>query len=280
AALDDCGGRPCTSAPMAVAGLAGVTALAAGGTTTCALDGDGQAWCWGRNDLYQLGTTASPDQCGFYPCSRLPVPVTGDFRLRTISVSGADHACGLTRAGEAWCWGFSRQGQLGHDTLMDRSLPVRVHGGIRFRQVAAGGLHTCGVDRDAHAWCWGIDAVGAGGFPIETHVPVRVTGGHRFQEAASARFTSCGLATDGRAWCWGPNAFGEIGAEPVGAPVRFDTPTAVSDGRRFVALAPGAFTYCALDGDGSTWCWGEGRNGELGQAGLTRSTAPVRVEGP
>ncbi len=279
AAMATCEGQPCSPVPLAVPGLAGITAIAGAGTTTCALDGTGRAYCWGRNDLYQLGTASAPDQCGFYACSRSPLPAAGALRFRAISVSGNDHACGLTRAGEAWCWGFGRQGQLGNDTLVDRSLPVPVSGGHSFRRIAAGGLHTCAVDGANRAWCWGIDAVG-GGAPLEVHVPHRVTGDVRFGAVASARFTSCGLATDGRAWCWGPNDRGEIGTDPVGAAVRFDSPTAVNGGRRFDALAPGSFTYCALDDAGETWCWGDGESGELADPALELSTMPVRFEFP
>lgn len=278
--LGTCDGVPCAPLPVAVPGLAGATAIAAGGTTTCALDANGRATCWGRNDLYQLGTTTAPDDCGFYACSRSPVPVSGGLGFRAISVSANDHACGLTRSAEAWCWGFGRQGQLGNDLLVDRSLPVRVAGGHAFRRIAAGGLHTCAVDGAERAWCWGIDAVGAGGSPLEAHVPVRVASDVRFGLVASARYTSCGLAMDGRAWCWGPNAQGEIGTEPVGAAIRYDTPTGVSGGRRFGALAPGSFTYCALDEAGGTWCWGDGRSGELADPSLDLSTIPVRIAFP
>lgn len=277
AQMGDCAGVPCAPLPMMVPGLTGLVAIAAGGTTTCALDADGQASCWGRNDLYQLGTTTAPDQCGAYACSRSPVAVAGGHRFRTVSVGSNDHACGLTGSGQALCWGFGRQGQLGHDALVDRSLPVPVAGGHAFRRIAAGGLHTCATDGSERGWCWGIDAIGAGGIPLESRVPVRVAGDARYRTVASARVTSCGLATDGRAWCWGPNVRGEIGAEPVGASQRFDSPTAVNGGRQFGELAGGGYTYCGTDDADRTWCWGDGEEGELGNPAIALSTTPVEV---
>ena len=36
---------------------------------------------------------------------------------------------------------------------------------------------------------------------------------------------------------------------------------------------------CGITTDGSTWCWGSNRNGELGEPSLPAQVAPVRVDG-
>jgi alpha-tubulin suppressor-like RCC1 family protein len=43
--------------PVAVSQPSGVTFVdvRAGSSHTCALDGNGQAWCWGRNNFAQMG---------------------------------------------------------------------------------------------------------------------------------------------------------------------------------------------------------------------------------
>ncbi len=46
--------RP-SGAPAEIAGLGGVTAIAAGAAHSCALRSDGSVWCWGGNQSGQLG---------------------------------------------------------------------------------------------------------------------------------------------------------------------------------------------------------------------------------
>ncbi|MDW9479051.1 hypothetical protein GOB57_10285 [Sinorhizobium meliloti] len=42
--------------PSKVIGLpAGMVSVTAGGNHSCAIDGDGKGWCWGKNDKGQLG---------------------------------------------------------------------------------------------------------------------------------------------------------------------------------------------------------------------------------
>jgi alpha-tubulin suppressor-like RCC1 family protein len=57
----------------------------------------------------------------------------------------------------AFCWGNNFYGQLGDGTTTTRLTPVRVVGGLPFRQVSAGGVHTCGVTTSDLAYCWGYN---------------------------------------------------------------------------------------------------------------------------
>lgn len=59
--------------------------------------------------------------------------------------AGGDNTCGLTAAGEAYCWGNNWSGRLGVGDQAARAAPAPVMGGLRFRALAAGGSHTCGV---------------------------------------------------------------------------------------------------------------------------------------
>lgn len=279
AATGDCGGSPCATSPTPVAGSIVFTTLAASGQETCGLTADGSAWCWGLSDFGQLGTPA-PENCPDGPCSRAPVAVSGGHHFARISVSGSGHACGLTDDGQAWCWGINHQGQLGADSVIEYvEEPLPVAGGLRFRQVSAGGLHTCGLTGDGTPWCWGIDVLPLlNSGDLKYYVPNPVNTSLKFETIESARVTECGLTAAGDPYCWGVNGSGEVGTTPIGSTFRFDTPVAVGGGVEFSQIWGETATYCGNSTSGGVYCWGQGTRGELG-VGATNSIVPLRVPG-
>jgi len=97
--------------------------ISSGSSHSCGVTGAGDAYCWGANHRGQLGdgtTTGSP----------LPVKVAGGLKFKEIYAAGANpfaaFTCGLTRQGEAYCWGGNEVGELGDGTTIDRLIPTRV----------------------------------------------------------------------------------------------------------------------------------------------------------
>ena len=93
------------------------------GSSTCAVDAGGSAYCWGLNILGQLGdgTTAN---------STTPVAVDASGALAgkaltQISV-GYSETCALGSTGAPFCWGDNHYGQLGDNGTTDSSVPVAV----------------------------------------------------------------------------------------------------------------------------------------------------------
>jgi alpha-tubulin suppressor-like RCC1 family protein len=60
-------------------------------------------------------------------------------------VAGGIHSCGLTRDGQAYCWGDGFSGELGHGMMESSLEPVPVTGGLTFTALTAGKRHTCGL---------------------------------------------------------------------------------------------------------------------------------------
>jgi alpha-tubulin suppressor-like RCC1 family protein len=66
----------------------------------------------------------------------------------------------LTADGSAYCWGNNQFGQLGDSTVVSRSDPTPVAGGLKFTSIAAGVAHTCGKTTDGSVACWGSNLGG------------------------------------------------------------------------------------------------------------------------
>lgn len=103
---------------VVVGGVRSFTEVALGGVHSCALAGDGTAYCWGRNVYGQLGDGTTTDR------SR-PVPVTGGLHFTSIQANGA-HTCARAANGDEYCWGYNIDGQLGDGTRTNASAPVKV----------------------------------------------------------------------------------------------------------------------------------------------------------
>lgn len=196
--------------PARVASARTFVQVSEGFEHTCALDDGGNAWCWGRNSLDQLGNPTAPD--GYYVTT--PQQVVGGHQFASITVGG-DHACGLTAAGEAWCWGSNGVGQLGDGKGGDATAtPVAVAGGHTFTALFGGIATTCGLTADGSAYCWGDDnegQLGLGGQASDDVCgtsycalePRPVAGGLAFATLGAGHFLTCGVTTAGKLYCWG-----------------------------------------------------------------------------
>ena len=271
---------PCTWTPLAVSGGVAFSSIAAGLMHTCALTTSGTVYCWGRNDLGQLGRGDTLDT------GATPAPVVGDVRLVSLTVGGF-HSCGLTAEGAAYCWGWNSVGQLGRGPDTTRGLtPAPVAGDLRFVALVAGRVHTCGATPAGAVFCWGGNAEGQLGAPSEGQCPnmrgrsacrtdpAPVTGRLVGTALSAGAGHTCALTAEGRAQCWGANQHGQLGDGTAtgGQEVR-----AVGTDLTFAAITAGGEHTCGLTPGGTTYCWGRNHNGQLGAATATDSGLPGRI---
>jgi alpha-tubulin suppressor-like RCC1 family protein len=194
-----------SAAPVPVSAAVAFARIEAGYYQTCALDAAGNAYCWGQNDAGQNGD-------GSFELRTLPVPVSGS-RLFTALSAGDRFVCALS-AGDVWCWGAARTGELGPHPAS--STPVRLPGSPAASRVAAAmgastnaSAHPYGcVLRGGRAACWGgaIRAVrAAGASEAELEPAFRAT------TLATGSDHVCVLDGRGYAYCGGGNYFGQLG---------------------------------------------------------------------
>ena len=168
----DQSGATTTPQPIEVAGLpTNVVGVYVGGYHSCAVTSTGDAWCWGENQVGQLGDGTTVDRAA-------PSPVTGVTSVQSVS-GGTYHTCAIVAGGAAYCWGSNNSGQVGSSTTIDSSVPLAVVGlSSGVVQISGGRFHTCSVDSAGRAKCWGNNLWGQIGDGTTTfrYTPVGVSG--------------------------------------------------------------------------------------------------------
>jgi alpha-tubulin suppressor-like RCC1 family protein len=261
-------------ANVSAAAALSFSAVSSGGAHTCGLTSDQRLYCWGWNYNGQVGDGTNGN------IRTRPVPVGGALRFRQVDL-GTSHTCAITTGDLLYCWGWNEFGQLGNGTKsFGRSTPGPVSGNHRFRSVAGGSLHTCAISMaDNRAYCWGSNTSGqlGDGTTSERLTPTPVRGTMRFRRITAGDHT-CGLNTENRAFCWGTNRYGQLG-DGTETPQRL-TPTRVTGGRAFKEIDAGNRHTCAVTAaDFRAFCWGDGRNGALGNGRRYLSFWPRAVSG-
>jgi alpha-tubulin suppressor-like RCC1 family protein len=266
--------------------ISGVTfrAISAGNSHACAVSSGGAAYCWGENEAGKVGTGRVG---GGYTA---PVPVAGHLVFRTIS-AGYFHSCGVTRTGEAYCWGRGNQGALGNARQAASPVPLGVTGPEAFREVQAAGRldYSCGVDTAGAIWCWGLDCFNQLGVDslVETcgtppmpcaMRPSPVHAAARFAAVRVAFSHTCALTGEGAVLCWGDNDNGQLGTGNFGD--RGVTPAAPLGGETYRALGVGRGFTCAVTAAGAAECWGLNDRGQLGIGADGNRSRPTPLAAP
>ncbi|MGO4458896.1 RCC1 domain-containing protein [Streptomyces sp. M-16] len=142
-----------SSVPVQVEGLTKVIAIAAGLNHSLALREDGTVWAWGYNINGQLGDGSSASR-------NVAAPVSGLTGLTRIA-AGANHNLALVgppgNGGAVMAWGHNATGQLGDNSTINRSTPVKTQDtwSGEVSHIAAGASHSMAVtggDKSLHAW--------------------------------------------------------------------------------------------------------------------------------
>lgn len=206
------------------------------------------------------------------------------------ALGNVSHTCISNTAGEVYCWGYNRYGQLGNGSAVTSNLPTAATGFAgQAKQVAAGGTYSCGISTVGQLQCWGNNGDGqlGDGTLVNRAVPVSVVGltsGATHVSTSNAIVSpsadpggyqhSCAVTGAEAAVCWGHNFTGQLGN---GLTTQSRTPVGVvglSSGVSSVAAISNA--SCALTTAGAVWCWGSDSYGQLGAgAGRQDSLVPV-----
>ena len=249
------------------------TIVATSTGATCALNTEGEAFCWGNNQHGQHGDGTTAPRLGV-------MKVTGGERY--VSLSGGFYAfCGETVAGEIFCWGLGLTGQFTIPNVESSSYPRKISSPVRLRSPVVGSWHVCALSDEGRAYCWGLNRYGqlgngrvdgaAGGNQYE---PTPVAGDLRFSQLAAGADFTCGIVRDGTAYCWGLNERGQLGFAGVR---ETGPPTLVNSSARFSRISAAEHHACGVTLQQQIVCWGNNSAGQLGHGIPPFTTTPVRI---
>ncbi len=208
----------------------------------------------------------------------------------TGSLGTASYDSCALKNGQAYCWGWNDEGQLGNGTDTESDLPVAVDtsgllAGKTLNQVSTGNSSSCALDSSGAAYCWGDNGsgqLGDGNF-TSSATPVAVGGvlaGHTLTQIGVGDDYACALDSTGAVYCWGANDEGQLGDGSEGPIEGSDVPVAVEAngvlaGKAITQISVATYDVCVLDAAGAAYCWGFNFEGEFGNGTYGGSDVPV-----
>jgi len=248
--------------------------LELGGDTTCSVLDDDVLWCWGRNNLGQLGTgKATSGGVG----SVWPVASAAVGKVLAVAVGG-EHVCAIDSKSKIRCWGQNMYGQLGRGPGAPKNTPVpaQIKSTLSFVQVAASISHTCAIDIKGAVHCWGLGGSGClgDGNGKNSDVPVKVQALSAVERITVGEHFSCAKTLNQDVWCWGTNGKGQLGDGKGGTSKWSNVPVKLPVvAGKALDVAAGRDHACARTTAGEVLCWGANNHAQLGQGKVSQYEA-------
>jgi len=181
--------------------------------------------------------------------------------------------------GGLWLWGRGTNGQLGDNTVANKSSPVQtVSGGNNWKLVAGGVYHTAALKTDGTLWSWGRGTNGNLGDNtiVSKSSPVQtVSGGTNWKLVSGGYMYTAAIKTDGTLWTWGINTDGRLGNNTItdkSSPIQ-----TVSGGTNWKSLSCAYGGMASIKTDGTLWLWGRNAYGQCGNNSITPRSSPVQT---
>lgn len=181
--------------------------IVAGIRHLCAISQNDSLFCWGANEVGQLGLNSSA--AIVYQATQ--VSLAGSVQQ---VAAGFGHTC-ATAANTVSCWGVNDFGQLGNNSTTSVTSPVTVLGlTTAVNNLALGKDHSCAVSTDNKTYCWGSRKAGQTAQTVDNTLldkqatQVSVLTGKRHLSAGD--FHTCSIEDNSIVKCWGKNDLGQL----------------------------------------------------------------------
>jgi serine/threonine-protein kinase len=297
------GGANCRPQPARVPGLSNIVQVSIG-YHACAVDTNGDVYCWGQNTSGQLGhapgvnDTTCQQVSNSIVCNPTPTKVAGIKNATKVAVGG-DQTCALAN-GTMYCWGADETLALGqgNTTPNELNVPSAVKGlqvgNIVDFDMATEVPQVCAVSATYGVYCWGynwdLQLGHAATDPNDVMVnplpgtcnstPTTVTGNGALVGAAMQVATSSGVTCvregSGKVFCFGASRNGGLGTGVVdaGSQLLDSTTPILTTAATISGRSQYDDIFCAVSTDGHISCWGGSDVGALGNGVDGKSASP------
>ncbi|MGI6393503.1 MAG: RCC1 domain-containing protein [bacterium] len=192
--------------------------VSAGGAHTCAINSNGELYCWGLNSRGQFGNNSHVFK------SLSPVKVNEETDWKMIATGGV-HTCAIKENGKLYCWGGNDRGEVGdgnvcpegYDFCADRYSPVLIEANHKWSYISIGYRNNAAKREDGLFFVWGKNdyySLGDGTdigrpFPVEmkknSWETVTLGGSWNYG------LHTCAIDEQKDLYCWGTNLSGQLG---------------------------------------------------------------------
>jgi alpha-tubulin suppressor-like RCC1 family protein len=260
--------------------------ITAGIAHSCVRTSYGRVFCWGADDIGQVGRGPitggqnTPFGCPAGSCVDRPHQVPGLGFASQVD-AGADHTCALTSSGQVSCWGSDAVGQVGEGGGQFTSgvafAPMQPAGtaGLSFTAISAGELTSCGTTASG-IYCWGVMST----WPLGNSTAAQIFDSFGnplagFDAISAGRGYACALDTTSPGFlpCWGDSSFGQTGDGPQFFTCLFGFPC--NPPPTVVGVAAQQHFTCSDMSDGTVQCFGNNNKGQLGNPSMTLGSTNV-----
>lgn len=182
--------------------------------------------------------------------------------------------------GSTWAWGTGTSGQLGDNTITNKSTPIAVcvPANKTFVQLSISQLHCLALDQNGQIWAWGDNANGQLGDNTatcrSTPVAVCIPANKTFCSIHAAWQYSLAVDKDGVGYAWGFNGSGNLGNNDA---VSTSSPVVIAGNHTWSKITGQYYHTYGLDTTGIVWAWGKGIGYLLGDGTSTAKSTPIAV---
>ena len=260
------------SSPVQIGSLTSWLKISCGYHST-AIKSDGTLWTWGYDTAGVVGdgtttTISSPVQVGYY---------NRNWTFKTNAGNG--FTVGTRSDGSLWAWGQNTYGQIGNNTVANKSSPIQIGTSADWSVSAIGSSHSLAIKTNGTLWTWGRNIYGflGKGDVIYRSSPAQVGTDTNWSSVAGGIYHSVAIRTDGSLWSWGSNNQGQLGDNTV---VSRSSPVQVGALTTWLKISASSYQSYAIKSNGTLWAWGMNSSGQLGQGDTIYRSSPVQVGGP
>ena len=206
--------------------------------TTCGIDLNDDAYCWGRGTEGQLGDGNNLNRL-------IPVKVSGMDKFLYLESKGRS-TCGITTTNDLKCWGDD----------FSSNTPLLEQSGTKYRNFTFGRFFACGgLVIENTSKCWGgaedINANGNGinGSPLNE--PIVMDFGNTYVDIAGTDRATCVLDSSQDVYCWGEGYPAGVADNST-----FTKKAPLAGGIKFSTIHGGGYRMCGLTNFQKAYCWG------------------------